>query len=244
VRAGTGSTGAGGRAVPSGPILAFDTATTVAVVALGDRDGHVVAESAWTAGYRHGEELLARIDDLLAGAGVVLAGLAGIVVGTGPGAFTGLRVGLATAKGLAHGLGVPLVGVPTRQALQAATWTALAASGASGGPVALLLPAGPSDRLLVDPGGATTLLPGGVEPALGPTWTLAALDLDGRAPAAALALGEAARSGLAAALLAIGVGELSAGRPSDLATLVPEYVTLPRGVRQEVGAVAWSRDPR
>ena len=34
------------------------------------------------------------------------------------------------------------------------------------------------------------------------------------------------------------------GEPSDLATLVPEYVTLPRGVREEVGAVAWSRDPR
>jgi hypothetical protein len=238
-----GSTGADGRAVPGGPILAFDTATTVAVVVLGDSDGRVVAASAWTAGYRHGEELLARIDDLLAGAGVALGGLAGIVVGTGPGAFTGLRVGLATAKGLAHGLGVPLVGVPTRQALQAAAGAALAASGPTGGPVALLLPAGPSDRLLIEPGGATTLLPGGVEPALGSTWTLAALDLNGRAPAAALALGEAARSGLAAALVGIGAGELTAGRPCDLATLVPVYVTLPRGVRQEVGAVAWSRDP-
>ena len=39
--------------------------------------------------------------------------LTGIVVGTGPGAFTGLRVGLATAKGLAHGLGIPIVGVST-----------------------------------------------------------------------------------------------------------------------------------
>ncbi len=242
--AGAGSAAADGRPVPGRPFLAFDTATTVAVVALGDADGRVIAESAWTAGHRHGEELLVRIDVLLAGAGVVLAGLGGIVVGTGPGAFTGLRVGLATAKGLAHGLGIPLVGVPTRAALQAAAGAVLAAGGAIGGPLALLLPAGPSDRLLVDPSGALTLLPGGVEPTLDPAWTVAALDLDGRAPAAALALGAAARSGLAAALVAIGVGELSAGRPSDLATLVPEYVTLPRGVRQEVGAVAWSRDPR
>lgn len=241
---GAGSAAGDGRPAPIGPILAFDTATTVAVVALGGADGGVVAESAWTAGYRHGEELLARVDALLAGAGVALAGLGGIVVGTGPGAFTGLRVGLATAKGLAHGLGIPLVGVPTRQALQAATEAALAATGAIARPVALLLPAGPSDRLLVEPGGAATLLPGGIEPALDPAWTVAALDLDGRAPVAALALGEAARSGLAAALLAIGAGELSAGRPSDLASLVPEYVTLPRGVREEVGAMAWSRDPR
>jgi len=113
------------------------------------------------------------------------------------------------------------------------------------GPIALLLPAGPSDRLLVEPAdGPTILVPGGTEAPLDPGWTVAALDLVDRAPAEALALGTRARQGLAAALLAIGAAELAAGRASDLATLVPEYVTLPRGVRVEVGGVAWLRDPR
>ena len=48
--------------------------------------------------------------------------MAAIVVGTGPGAFTGLRVGIATAKGMAHALGVPIVGVSTADALLAGRW--------------------------------------------------------------------------------------------------------------------------
>ena len=97
---------AGDAPAERGSILVFDTATTLAVVGLGRRDGRLLAEATWTAGYRHGEELLARIDGVLAEAGVGLDALGAIVVGTGPGAFTGLRVGLATAKGLAHGLGI------------------------------------------------------------------------------------------------------------------------------------------
>jgi tRNA threonylcarbamoyladenosine biosynthesis protein TsaB len=235
----------------AGPILAFDTATTVAVAAIGTRDGRLLAQTAWTAGYRHGEELLARIDALLAEAAIELSGLGSIVVGTGPGAFTGLRVGLATAKGLAHALQVPIVGVPTRTALLAAA----AAVDPSGAPFALALPAGPSDRLFIAPDGRTTLLtpaPGAdpedvaLPPGDGPaheSWTLVALDLAGRAPEAALILGERVRAGLGVALLGLGAAELAAGRASDLAELVPDYVTLPRGVRAETGAMEWSRDP-
>ncbi len=231
-------------------VLAFDTATSVAVAALGDLDGRLLAETAWTAGYRHGEELLARVDALLAEAGVGLRDLVGIVVGTGPGAFTGLRVGLATAKGLAHGLEIDIVGVPTRSALLAAA----AAVDPAGAPFALLLPAGPSDRLLIGPDGRTTLLSAVVGATDGATegapavdlpagWTLAAVDLAGRAPVAAVERGERARAGLAAALVRLGAAELLAGHPSDLAELVPDYVTLPRGVWAETGAVGWSRDP-
>ena len=54
--------------------------------------------------------------------------------------------------------------------------------------------------------------------------------------------GEAARAGLAAALLAIGAERLRVGDADDLALLVPEYVTLPRGVSHEGGEVAWSHD--
>jgi tRNA threonylcarbamoyl adenosine modification protein YeaZ len=78
---------------------------------------------AWDAGHRHAEELLARIADLLARAGVARPGpgsLSGVVVGTGPGGFTGLRVGLATARGIARVAAAPLVGIPTGVALAAA----------------------------------------------------------------------------------------------------------------------------
>lgn len=226
-----------------GPILAFDTATTMAVVALGDAEGRLLAEASWTAGYRHGEELLARLDALLSGARVELGALAGIVVGTGPGAFTGLRVGLATAKGLAHGLGIPIVGVATSTALLRS-----AANGSGPGPGAtgrfvLLFPAGPSDRILIA-GGVPRLLVGGMDPDVEVGATLVAVDLTDRAPADAVERGERARAGIAAALVKIGAERIAAGTPDDLAALVPEYVSLPRGVHSEAGRVEWSRDPR
>lgn len=226
-------------AEPGGPILVFDTATTLAVVGLGRRDGRLLAEATWRAGYRHGEELLARIDGVLAEAGVRLEGLGAIVVGTGPGAFTGLRVGLATAKGLAHGLGIPLVGIPTGLALATAAVEADPATP----PPAGLLPAGPSDRILIDPDGRASLVPAGTEPTVESGWRLYALDLPDRAAADALERGERVRAYLARSLLRIGLGRLEDGQPSDLATLVPDYVTLPRGVRELTGTVAWSRDP-
>jgi tRNA threonylcarbamoyl adenosine modification protein YeaZ len=224
---------------PDGSILVFDTATTVAVVGLGTSDGRLVAQTAWRAGYRHGQELLARIDGVLSEAGVGLHQLGGIVVGSGPGTFTGLRIGLATAKGLAHGLGIPLVGVPTGLALV----NAAILVEPSAAPAAGLLPAGPSDRILIDPQGRASLLPAGVEPALEADWRLFAIDLPDRAPADALVRGEPIQRQLALSLLQLGAGRLGDSRPSDLATLVPEYVTLPRGVREETGAMAWSRDP-
>ena len=222
-------------------ILALDTATTRIVVALGTTDGAMLADASWPAGYRHGETLLPAIERLLDDGEVERSRIAAIVVGTGPGAFTGLRVGIATAKGLAHGLGQPIVGVATGAALLAA---ARRAGALDAGPVALLLPAGPSDRLLVRDGEPAELLPAGTDPALDGGTSLVAVDLEGRAPEDAVARGEAARGGLAAELLAIGAGRLRSGDVDDLATLVPEYVTLPRGVRAAAGEVEWSRDPR
>ena len=168
----------------AGRILAIDTSGTNALVALGDADGTLLAERRWIAGYRHGEELLTRIDETLVTTGVALTDLSGIVVGTGPGAFTGLRVGLATAKGLSHGLATPIAGVATSEALL------LAASRAGeqrGTQAALLLPAGPSDRVVVFEGRAT-LLRGGEEPDLEPGTTVVAVDLPDRASPEALAM--------------------------------------------------------
>ena len=215
-----------------GPLLVIDTATTRAVIALGTPGGEVLEARDWVAGYRHGEELLERIGGLLADRALGPAGLGGLVVGTGPGAFTGLRVGIATAKGLAHAVRLPIVGVATASALLAAAGTGdRDADGAS--PAAVLLqPAGPSDRVLSRAGERPVIVPGGTDPALRDGERLVAVDLAGRAPDDAVARGEQAHGGLAAALLEAGAARLAAGDADDLARLVPEYVTLPRGVRE------------
>jgi len=217
-----------------GTLLAIDTATSRVVVARGGFDGTLEDAAGWPAGYRHGESLLPAIERLLEPAGG-RAAIGAVVVGTGPGAFTGLRVGIATAKGLAHGLGCPIVGVPTGLALLAAV----------PGVGALLLPAGPNDRVLVRPGAPARHLPGGTDPELRSGERLVAVDLEGRAPEEALELGRVAHDGLAAALLRLGAERLAAeSRGDDLEALVPDYVTLPRGVTATTGEVAWSHDPR
>jgi len=216
-------------------ILAIDTATTRVVIATGSPAGVADGISTWSAGHRHGETLLPSIERFLGEQNIRRSRLTGIAVGTGPGAFTGLRVGIATAKGLAHGLGIPVVGTSTAEAL-------LAASGVER--AVLLLPAGPSDRLVVRPGSSPQPLPAGAEPEIDAGETLVALDLEGRAPAEALERGELARARLGHELIRLGADRLRAGGPSELETLVPDYVTLPRGVRAADGSIAWSRDHR
>ena len=237
-----------GTTTVTGAILAFDTATSHAVVAVGDADGRPMAVRTWDAGHRHGDDLLPAIRAALDETGIALADVGAIVVGTGPGAFTGLRVGLATAKALARALDRPLLGISTAEALLAAANAADVANASSEGRLtALLLPAGPNDRVLVE-GGVARLLRGSDDPdadaALPPADDLVAVDLDGRAPEAATARGAAARDGLAIALLRLGAARLARGEADDLARLVPEYVTLPRGVGAVSGEVAWSRGRR
>jgi tRNA threonylcarbamoyladenosine biosynthesis protein TsaB len=94
-------------------ILAFDTATDVATSALVD-DGEVLGERA-----SRTATLLEDVDALLRQGGAHARELDAIAVGTGPGSFTGLRVGLATARGLAFALGLPVAGVSTLDALAA-----------------------------------------------------------------------------------------------------------------------------
>ncbi|HEX5467274.1 MAG TPA: tRNA (adenosine(37)-N6)-threonylcarbamoyltransferase complex dimerization subunit type 1 TsaB [Candidatus Limnocylindrales bacterium] len=109
------------------PLLAIDTATRRACLAIGDGRGRALAERGWDARERHAETLLDELDALLAEVGLRPADLGGIVAGIGPGAFTGLRVGLATAKTLAHGLGLPIAGLATTAALALAAARAAAA---------------------------------------------------------------------------------------------------------------------
>jgi tRNA threonylcarbamoyladenosine biosynthesis protein TsaB len=94
-------------------ILAFDTATDVATAAL-VREGEVLGERRSRAA-----RILVDVEELLAEAGLEPEAVEGIAVGTGPGGYTGLRMGLVTARTLAFSLGVGVAGVSTLDALAA-----------------------------------------------------------------------------------------------------------------------------
>ncbi|MDX3071839.1 tRNA (adenosine(37)-N6)-threonylcarbamoyltransferase complex dimerization subunit type 1 TsaB [Streptomyces sp. NPDC088354] len=97
-------------------LLAFDTATPAVTVAL--HDGHrVLAESTEIDARRHGELLMPAVDRVLREAGAEPAALTGLVVGVGPGPYTGLRVGLVTAASFGDVLGVPVHGLCTLDGL-------------------------------------------------------------------------------------------------------------------------------
>lgn len=89
-------------------ILGIDTATDQVGVALGS-DSRLLGELRLGGGRRHAEQLAPAIEDLLAAASVSPAELAAIAVGIGPGLFTGLRVGVTTAKVTAQALSIPVV---------------------------------------------------------------------------------------------------------------------------------------
>lgn len=94
-------------------ILAFDTATDVATSAL-VRDGEVLGERVSRA-----VRVLDDFEDLLGEAGLETSAVEGIVVGRGPGSYTGIRMGLVTARTLSFSLGAPVAGVSTLAALAA-----------------------------------------------------------------------------------------------------------------------------
>ncbi|MFD4226065.1 tRNA (adenosine(37)-N6)-threonylcarbamoyltransferase complex dimerization subunit type 1 TsaB [Streptomyces sp. NPDC058545] len=97
-------------------LLAVDTATPAVTVALHDGTA-VVAESSQVDARRHGELLLPAVDRVLGEAGTGLDAVTGVVVGVGPGPYTGLRVGLVTAATFGSVLSVPVYGLCTLDAL-------------------------------------------------------------------------------------------------------------------------------
>jgi tRNA threonylcarbamoyladenosine biosynthesis protein TsaB len=97
-------------------ILGLDTATWRASVGL-LIDGEVAAERSQATNGSHGVWLLPLIDEVLRAGGCSVTALDAVAVSTGPGSFTGLRVGLSVAKGLARATGTRLVAVPTLEAL-------------------------------------------------------------------------------------------------------------------------------
>jgi tRNA threonylcarbamoyladenosine biosynthesis protein TsaB len=216
--------------------LVLDTATHRSIVALGDGPSLAVA-SQRESHQRHATIVLEQVQEVLDRASIAPSALQAIGVGTGPGSFTGLRVGMATAKTLAWSLGIPIVGISTTGALGRA---------ADMPSSAIVLPAGAHDVFLAIPGSAPRLV---AFDALGAELNghaPVAVDLD---PARVTALSEgAARAGRQAvdglpdALLAILDERLNAGAVDDASTLVPGYVALPRGLAP--GEVAWSPDLR
>ncbi|HEY6199051.1 MAG TPA: tRNA (adenosine(37)-N6)-threonylcarbamoyltransferase complex dimerization subunit type 1 TsaB [Candidatus Binatia bacterium] len=107
-------------------ILGIDTATTAASAALVE-ESRIVREATGGAGGNgagaargnHAAILLPLIDDLLREANIALSDVGAFAVALGPGSFTGLRIGLATVKGLVYGSNAPVIGVPTLHAVAA-----------------------------------------------------------------------------------------------------------------------------
>jgi hypothetical protein len=181
---------------------------------------------------RHGEDS-ARLDAIRAGRLATIAASSVLVLG-----FTGIAP--RHRQGLAHGLAVPTSDLDRRALLEAGRRRRERSTGA--------FASRPTDRVPVvsapDPShGHVTArrLAVGEEPVLPAGTTLVPVDLVGRASTAADELGATARAGLAAALLRLGAERVAGGDVDEAATLVPEYVTLPRGVEREAGQVTVGR---
>ena len=97
-------------------VLGIETAATVCAAAVVD-GGVVLSERSLTEPHIHSERLMRLIDDAIATTGLEIEKLEGIAVSIGPGSFTGLRIGLSVAKGLAYAADKPILPIPTLEAL-------------------------------------------------------------------------------------------------------------------------------
>jgi len=223
-------------------VLGIETATAHGGVAIVSRAGEIIGETTLLSRESHAELLLPALERLLSQLGSSRRDLIAVAVSSGPGSFTGLRTGIATAKGLAFSLGVPLYGIPTIETL-----AANAACGASAAPgtepvcAVLNVRRGEVFRALFRFG------PSGLErtdaDALVPAGELAA-----GLPAGALVLGEIPRALIeetrdrerrwriapehlnhprAAVVATSGLRALREGRPSELHSLQPAYARAP-----------------
>lgn len=117
----------------TGPLLAFDTSSSTGSIAVG-LDGEILAEASFNVRAGHSAALLPAIDAAMRSASLAPADLRGIVIGAGPGSFTGVRIAGASAKGMVHALEIPLFAYSSLLAVAARAW-------ASAGPVCALVDA-------------------------------------------------------------------------------------------------------
>jgi len=99
-------------------ILNIETSTTLCSVSLA-KEGKILSCKEINEGFTHAENLHVFIEEVLAVAGKSVKDLDAIAVGSGPGSYTGLRIGVSAAKGLAYALSVPLIGLNTLQTMTA-----------------------------------------------------------------------------------------------------------------------------
>lgn len=231
------------------PLLVLDTATDRTVLALRGGPGGSIQDGSATAPERGAAALGRRLAAFLQETGVPARSLRAVGVGTGPGSFTGLRVGLATAKTVAWSLGLPLVGLPTVEALRRAA----ARSDVEPSRIAVIQAAGARDHYLALPGHHPRLVPPGCDLAMevaghptialgtDPSRLVGIRGPGGDDPAAA---GERARDGLGGALLQLTEERLARDAAGDdVAELVPVYVALPRGIAAGVTS-GWTPELR
>jgi tRNA threonylcarbamoyl adenosine modification protein YeaZ len=102
-------------------VLAIDTATHAVIAAVVRRDGagriEVLAQRITVDAHAHAEQLTPNIVAAVADAGLTMGDIDVVVVGCGPGPFTGLRIGMATAAAFGHALGIPVYGVCSLDAI-------------------------------------------------------------------------------------------------------------------------------
>lgn len=210
-------------------IIALESASTDPSLALVHTNGTPIAADGWTGDGRQASALLPRLLALLAREGRTLEQATAVAVGTGPGSFTGLRVGMSLAKGLALGLGVPIVGIPSLAAWLAHEPDAAAAVARAGAHDAYLLQRGDatptivaSDDLAREIGSTLVVAPSEFADAFGMVHWKAPLG-------AAVAVGTQAADQLAAD-----------PRGDDLESLEPGYQRQPRGIATpEPGGPPW-----
>jgi tRNA threonylcarbamoyladenosine biosynthesis protein TsaB len=196
-------------------IIAIDGASTDLSLAVAEEDGTLLGDDAWSSVQRQSAELLPRLLALLDRLERPLRDTTVVSVGTGPGSFTGLRVAMALAKGVAVGLRIPIVGIPSLEAWLDADPEAAAAVARAGARDAYVLERGQREPHIVDrdelPVDATVVAAEEVAAAFG----LAAA----RRPRGAIAISSRAATRIAAD---------PAG--DDLRMLEPIYLRAPRGV--------------
>jgi tRNA threonylcarbamoyl adenosine modification protein YeaZ len=209
-------------------IISLDGASTDVSVALAAPDGSALASATWMSAQRQSAELLPRRQHLLREHGEALGACTAIAVGTGPGSFTGLRVTMALAKGLAVALERPIVGIPSLVAWLESDSDAGAAASRAGAREAFLLVRGDDAVRIVDREQLAEVSAGHI---VAPTELVTAFGIEGsRSPEGAAA----AIARMAAARLAHEPGGDELGR------LEPIYLRAPRGVGVEsTEAVRW-----